>query len=65
MTGDGTKTMEVLVGIEITPKLAQMIRFLGESGVFDIQDGSAELHFKDGQLRTIKRQLMSYAHVDK
>lgn len=60
-TGASTDMKPILVAIEITEQVAAQIRFIAESGVFDISTGTATLNFKDGQLLTIKRELFTYA----
>ncbi len=54
-----------LISVELTPDVAIKLRFLMESGVFDIKGGNAVLSFDaTGQLKTIKRELFSYPHTD-
>lgn len=53
--------MPILINIEVTPDIASKIRFLAEQGVFSMMDGSAELHFKNGQLLTVMTKRMGYA----
>lgn len=53
-----------LIKIEVTPDIAVKLRFIMESGVFDIRGGNAVLSFnQNGELKTIKRELFSYPHV--
>ncbi len=50
-----------LIKIEVTPDIALKLKFLSESGVFDIRGGSATLMFDPaGNLKSIKREL--YTH---
>lgn len=50
-----------LIPIEVTPDIATKIRFMVESGVFDIRGGNATLSFDPkGNLKSIKRELFSY-----
>lgn len=51
----------MLITIEVTPDIATKIRFMAESGVFAIQNGSATIHFKEGVAKTIKSELYTYA----
>lgn len=50
-----------MVTIQVSPDIAAKIRFLAESGVFTLNDGSVTCHFKDGKLKTIKTELFTYA----
>lgn len=51
-----------LISIELTPDIAVKLRFMVESGVFDIRDGSATLHFAaNGKLNKIERKLYTVA----
>lgn len=54
-----------LISVELTPDVAIKLRFMMESGIFDIKGGNAVLSFDtSGQLKTIKRELFSYPHPD-
>ena len=55
---------DVLIAIELAPDVAEKIRFMASSGVFNVPEGSVTLHFKEGKLRTIKRELYTYAPLD-
>lgn len=51
-----------LITIELTPDVAVKLRFMMESGVFDIRSGSAKLNFNDrGALVKIERTLFTVA----
>lgn len=50
-----------LITIEVTPDIAAKIRFLAESGVFSIQNGSASLNFHEGQLKSVKTEITLHA----
>ncbi len=51
-----------LIGIEVTPDIAAKLRFMVESGVFDIRGGSATLMFDPaGKLKSIKRELYTHS----
>jgi hypothetical protein len=51
-----------LISLQISPDIAIKLRFMMESGVFDIRDGSATLHFdKKGFLQKIERKLFTVA----
>lgn len=51
---------DLLIAVEITEREARMWRFMLESGVFEIQSGSAILSFDEkGELHRIKRELHS------
>lgn len=52
-----------LVNIEVTPDIAEKIRFMAESGVFAIKTGNASLNFLNGGLKSIKTEITSYAQV--
>lgn len=55
-----------LVKIEVTPDVAIKIRFLAESGLFDMRGANAILSFDErGNLKTIKKETFFYAKVDK
>lgn len=49
-----------LISIEVTPDIAAKIRFLAESGIFVIKTGNASLNFLNGELKSIKTELISY-----
>lgn len=51
-----------LIKIEVTPDIAAKIRALAEEGVFTLETGSAEIHFKDGALLKIITHRTSYPH---
>lgn len=53
-----------LVTIEVTPDIAAKIRFIAESGVFAIKTGNASLNFLNGNLKSIKTEIMSYQQVN-
>jgi hypothetical protein len=48
------------ITMEIDVHVAEALRFMSESGVFDIDTGSVTLHFKDKRLLSIKRELFTY-----
>lgn len=50
-----------LISIEVTPDIAQKIRFMAESGVFALKTGNITLNFHEGELKTIKTEMYSYA----
>jgi len=55
-----------LVSVELTPDMAEKLRFMVQSGVFDIRGGNATLSFApNGELKSIKRELFTYKSVDK
>jgi len=50
-----------LIPVELTPDVAIKLRFMMESGVFDVKGGNVVLSFDaNGQLKTIKRELFSH-----
>ncbi len=50
-----------LVSIEVTPDVAVKLRFIAESGVFDMRGGNAILSFSPaGELKTIKKEVFYY-----
>lgn len=51
------------IQLEITPDIAEKIRFMSEEGVFGLLTGSAELHFKDGRLLKIITHRTSYQQI--
>ena len=53
---------EVLIAVELTPETAEKIRFMVSEGVFQLNTGSAELHFKDGKLLKIVTHRIGYPH---
>lgn len=54
-----------LVKIEVTPDIAAKIRVLAEAGVFTLDTGSAEIHFKDcALLKIITHRTSSYPQLD-
>jgi hypothetical protein len=54
-----------LIKVELTPNIASALRFMVESGVFDIKDGSATLHFgSNGRLNKIERKLYTVAPAE-
>lgn len=52
---------DILIAVELTPEAAQKIRFMAESAVFEVMDGNVTLTFKNGHLKTIKRELFTYS----
>jgi hypothetical protein len=44
-----------MIGVELTKHEASIYRSLREAGVFDMENGSIELHFSNGQLAKIDR----------
>ena len=51
-----------LISIDLTPDIATKLRFMVESGVFDIRGGSATLMFDpSGKLKSIKRELYTHS----
>lgn len=55
-----------LISIELTPDIATKLRFMVESGVFDVRGGNVTLNFApNGELKSIKKELFSYAPVDR
>lgn len=55
-----------LIAIELTPDIAVKLRFMVEEGVFDVRGGNVTLNFApNGSLKSIKKELFSYAPVDK
>ena len=52
---------QLMVGIEVTPEIAQMIRFMAESNVFGIATGSATIHFSESKITTIEVKQYTYA----
>lgn len=58
MIGKAIDMPEVLIAVEITPLEALIFRRMRESGIFDIRDGNATLHFsKTGKLLKIEKHL--------
>lgn len=51
-----------LIQIQVTPDIATKIRLLAESGFFAIKTGSAQCNFHEGVLKSIKTELLTYAH---
>lgn len=54
---------DVLIAVELAPETAAKIRFMASEGIFGIDTGSAELHFKDGKLLKIVTHRTSYQQV--
>lgn len=52
-----------LINIEVTPDIAAKIKAIAEQGVFTLDTGSAEIHFKDGNLLKIITHRVSYPHI--
>lgn len=51
-----------LIPVELTPDIAIKMRFLVESGVFDMRGGSATLNFApNGELKSIKKETTVWA----
>lgn len=51
-----------LIAVELTPDVAIKLRFMMESGVFDMRGGSATLNFApNGELKSIKREIFTYS----
>lgn len=49
----------------VTPDIAIKLKFLSESGVFDMRGGNAILSFApNGELKSIKKELFVYAPKD-
>lgn len=56
------KPIDLLIAVEITEREARIWRFMLESGVFEMTGGNVILSFdRAGELKTIKRELFSYA----
>lgn len=51
---------DVLIAVEITTDVAAKIRFMAESGLFNLQTGNATLNFHEGILKSIKTEVYSY-----
>lgn len=50
-----------LISVELTPDIAAKMRFMVESGVFDMRGGSVTLNFApNGELKSIKKELFYY-----
>lgn len=55
-----------LIKVELTPDIAIKLRFMMESGVFDMRGGNATLAFApNGELKSIKKETFHYAKGDK
>lgn len=55
-----------LIKVELTPDIAIKLRFLMESGVFDMRGGNATLSFApNGELKSIKKELFYHVKGDK
>lgn len=55
-----------LIKLEVTPDIAVKLRFMMTEGIFDIRGGNVTLNFApNGELKSIKKELFSYAGVDK
>lgn len=52
--------MPNLIKIEVSEDIATKIRAMAEQGIFTIDTGSAEVHFKDGNLLKIITHRTSY-----
>lgn len=50
-----------LITIEVTADIAAKIRLMAESGMFAIKTGSAQCNFLNGELKSIKTELLTYA----
>lgn len=51
-----------LIPVELTPDIAVKLRFMVESGVFDVRGGNVTLSFdQGGTLKTIKKEIFTYA----
>lgn len=54
-----------LIPVELTPDVAIKLRFMMESGVFDLRGASATLNFApNGELKSIKTETFKYAKGD-
>ncbi len=54
-----------LIAVELTPDIATKLRFMIESGVFDMRGGNATLNFApNGELKSIKKETFTYAPVN-
>lgn len=53
-------TKEILIAVELTPETAEKIRFMSQEGVFAMNTGSIELHFKDNRLLKIITHKVGY-----
>jgi len=50
-----------LIKIEVTPDIAAKIKLCAEAGLFAIKTGNATLNFHEGELKSIKTELYTYA----
>lgn len=51
-----------LIPVELTPDIAIKLRFMIESGIFDMRGGNAVLSFApNGELKSIKKEQFMYA----
>lgn len=51
-----------LIPVELTPDIAIKLRFMIESGIFDIRGGNAVLSFApNGELKSIKKEQFIYS----
>jgi hypothetical protein len=44
---------DLLIAVELTPETAEKLRFMSQEGVFAMNTGNIELHFKDNRLLKI------------
>ena len=54
--------MPILIKLEVTEDIAAKIRAFANEGIFALNTGSAELHFKDGNLLKIVTHRVTYTH---
>lgn len=56
--------MPSLINIEVTPDIAQKIRLMAESGLFAIKTGNAQCNFSNGELKSVKTEIITYAQKE-
>lgn len=52
-----------LIEIQVTADIAAKIRLMAESGLFAIKTGNATCNFVNGELKSVKTELYTYAQA--